>query len=105
MPGKKALAIRWSARAVRDLDRIATYIARDNPRAAREWVARLRNTTENAARIPLAARIVPEIQRGDVREVFLRSYRIVYGVREDHIFVFTVFGGGKRLPEAAFPDE
>ena len=105
MPKKKALSIRWSARAMGDLDQIATYIARDNPKAAREWIAKLRDTAENAARMPLAARIVPQIQRDDVREVFLRSYRIVYGVREDHIFVFTVFGGGKQLPEAAVPDE
>ena len=104
MPKKKKHSIRWSARATRDLGQIAAYIARDNPKAAREWIARLRKTAENAARAPLAARSVPEIQRDDVREVFLRSYRIVYGVRDDHIFVFTVFGGGKQLSEDAVPD-
>jgi len=90
---------------MRDLDQIATYIARDNPEAARAWVGKLRAAAESAARMPLAARIVPEVQRDDVREVFVRSYRIVYGVREDHIFVFTVFGGGKQLSEDAVPDE
>jgi len=55
--------------------------------------------------VPLAARVVPEIQRNDVREVFLRSYRIVYGVRDDHIFVFTVFGGGKQLSQDTVPEE
>jgi addiction module RelE/StbE family toxin len=105
MSKKKMPAIRWSARAMRELEQIATYIARDNPKAAREWIARLRQTAENAARAPLAARIVPEIQRDDVREVFLRSYRIVYGVRDDHIFVFSVFGGGKPLPDGTVPDE
>lgn len=93
----KKKAIRWSIGAMRDLDQIATYIARDNPKAAREWIAKLRQT----AQMPLAARIVPEIQRDDVHEVFLRSYRIVYGVRDGHIFVFTVFGGGKTLTEDA----
>jgi plasmid stabilization system protein ParE len=90
---------------LRDLDEIAAYIARDNPRAARSWTAKLRNAAERAARMPLAARMVPEAQRDDVREVFLRSYRIVYGVRNDHIIVFTVFGGGRRLPETAALDE
>ena len=101
----KAHSIRWSARAMRDLDQIAAYIARDNPQAARKWIAKLRRTAQHAARIPLAARVVPEIQREDVREVFLRSYRIVYGVRDDHIFVFTVFGGGKQLSEDAVPEQ
>ena len=103
MPKTKARTIRWSANAMRDLDQIAAYIARDNPQAARKWIAGLRKTAESAARMPLAARIVPEIQRDDVQEVFLGSYRIVYGVRDDHIFVFTVFGGGKQLSEGAVP--
>ncbi len=90
---------------MRDLDQIATYIARDNPNAARAWIAKLRKAAESAARMPLTARTVPEIQRDDVREVFVRSYRIVYGVRADHIFVFTVFGGGKQLPKDAVPEE
>ena len=55
--------------------------------------------------MPLAGRVGPEIQREDVREVFLRSYRIVYGVRDDGIFVFTVFGGGKQLSEGAVPEQ
>ncbi|MEL6338556.1 MAG: type II toxin-antitoxin system RelE/ParE family toxin [Myxococcota bacterium] len=105
MPKREARSIRWSFRALRDLDEIATYIARDSPRAARTWIDKLRTTAERAARMPLAARVVPEIQRDDVREVFLRSYRIVYGVRDDHIFVFTVFGGGKLLSESAVAEE
>ena len=34
MSKRKARAIRWSANAIRDLDQIAAYIARDNPQAA-----------------------------------------------------------------------
>ena len=101
----KARSIQWSARAMRDLEEIAAYIARDNPQAARKWIAKLRKAAEGAAKMPLAARVVPEIQRDDVREVFLRSYRIVYGVRDDHIFVFTVFGGGKQLSQDTVPEE
>ena len=99
MAKETTCAVRWSMRALRDLDRIAAYIAQDNPKAARRWVAQLRETALKAAHMPKAARVVPEIRREDVREVFLRSYRIVYGVRDDHIFVYTVFGGGKGLME------
>ena len=51
--------------------------------------------------MPLAARVVPEIGRDDVREVFLRSYRLVFGVRDNHIVVFTVIGGGRLLADDA----
>lgn len=105
MSEDKARSIRWSVRAMRDLEQIATYIARDNPGAARRWVRKLRDAAERASQVPLAARVVPEVQRDDVREVFVRSYRIVYGVREHHIFVFTVLGGGKQLSEDAVPEE
>ena len=105
MPRPGGSSIRWSSRVMRDLEQIATYIARNNPEAARRWIAKLRRTTESAARMPLAARMVPEIQRDEVREVFLRSYRIVYGVRDDHIFVFTVVGGAKQLSDDAVSEE
>lgn len=36
------MKVRWSKRAVKDLKEIGSYIARDNPAAARRWVERLR---------------------------------------------------------------
>ncbi len=50
-----------------------------------------------AARHPLSGRPVPELLRDDVREVFLKQYRIVYQVTERHCLVLTVFEGHKRL--------
>ncbi|MFT5432820.1 MAG: toxin ParE1/3/4, partial [Myxococcota bacterium] len=72
------MKVEWSARAVRDLDAIFDYIALDNPVAALGWVARLQGRARLAGGAPLAGRVVPEVQDVDVREVFLRSYRIVY---------------------------
>jgi toxin ParE1/3/4 len=43
--------------------------------------------------------MVPELQRPDIREVFLRTYRIVYRIRANAIDVLTVFEG-HRLFEA-----
>ena len=47
---------------------------------------------------------VPEIEAEDVREVFLRSYRIVYRVLDDELYVLTVFEGHRLLPEGARSD-
>jgi len=57
------------------------------------------NAARQAAARPLAGRVVPELQRNDVREVFLRTHRIVYRVRKGTIDVLTVFEG-HRLFEA-----
>ncbi len=91
--------IRWTERAVADLIAIGEYIAIDKPDAARRWVERLRHQAELAAQVPLAGRRVPEIARDDVRETFLRKYRIVYRVDADGITVLTVFEGHRLFRE------
>ena len=101
-PGPSAgHAIEWTERALADLRAIDDYIAADNPVAAERWVARLIARAEAAARLPMAGRVVPEKRRVDVREVFLRTYRIVYRVREGSILLLTVFEGHRPLPRAA----
>lgn len=97
--------IRWTERAVADLIAIGEYIAADQPDAARRWVERLRQQASVAAELPLAGRRVPEIDRDDVRETFLRSYRIVYRVESDGITVLTVFEGHRLLREGDIDDE
>jgi toxin ParE1/3/4 len=96
--------LRWTERAVTDLIAIGEYIAADNPGAARAWLERLRLTAMKASTLPRAGRIVPEVARDDVREVFHRSYRIVYRIVDDGIVVLTVFEG-HRLLGALDPDE
>lgn len=88
----------WSDRAREDLHAIYAFISEDDPTAARTWVNRLRERARRAATTPLAGRVVPEVERPDVREVFLRSYRIVYRVLDHEVHVLTVFEGHRRLP-------
>ena len=89
--------IRWTDRAVADLIAIGDYIAHDNPGAARAWVERLRQRAHAASELPNSGRVVPEIARSDVREVFVRNYRIVYRVIPNEIVVLTVFEGHRLL--------
>jgi plasmid stabilization system protein ParE len=89
--------VRWTARAVADLIAIGDYIALDNPSAARGWIEKLRERAYKAAAAPRGGRVVPELGRNDVRETFLRSYRIVYRVLEEGIVVLTVFEGHRRF--------
>ncbi len=90
--------LRWSHRARRELLAIGRYIARDDPAIARQWVDRLRERARAAAAVPWSGRRVPEVDRDDVREVLLRSYRIVYRVLEHEIHVLTVFEGHRLFP-------
>lgn len=65
-------------------------IAADNSVAAERRVGKLIAKADAAARLPMAGRVVPEKGRPDIREVFLRTYRIVYRVRERSILVLKL---------------
>ncbi|WP_043413769.1 type II toxin-antitoxin system RelE/ParE family toxin [Archangium violaceum] len=88
----------WTERALKDLRAIGDYIAGDDPVAAERWVGLLIATAESAAATPFAGRVVPELRRDEVREVFRKTYRIVYRVREQTIEILTVFEGHRRFP-------
>jgi plasmid stabilization system protein ParE len=89
----------WTERALKDLREIGDFIARDNPGAAERWVSSLMALAESAAATPFAGRVVPELRRAEVREVFRRTYRLVYRVRERTIEILTVFEGHRRFPQ------
>ncbi len=97
--------LRWTERALADLFAIGDYIALDDPAAARSWVERLRQRALRAADVPRAGRVVSEIGREDVREIFVRTYRIVYRIVEDSIVVLTVFEGHRLLGDVDPDDE
>lgn len=89
----------WTARALRDLRDIDAYIAADDPAAAARWVERLLAAAERAARFPHSGHVVREKGREDLRQILVRSYRIVYLVREKQVDVLTVFEGHHLLPD------
>lgn len=92
-------AILWSERARLDLLEIGDFIARDKPQAAERWVGKVLNAIEPTAAFPASGRIVPEIDRSDIREVILDNYRIVYQLGETSIIILTVFEGHRSLDE------
>ena len=51
-----------------------------------------------AALIPFAGRVVPEFKMPNLREVFVRTYRIVYRIAEPEVQVITVFEGHRLFP-------
>ena len=94
------MKLRWTRRAEQQLLEIGRFIARDKPGAARRWVEMLRRRAAAAADHPEAGRVVPELEREDVREVILRGYRIVYCVGGEAIEVLTVFESHRLLRSA-----
>jgi toxin ParE1/3/4 len=95
----RARRVIWTDRALLDLTRIDDYIAADDPRATARWVDKLIAAAERAGRLPSSGKMVRERKHPDLREVLVRTYRIVYRVRADRIEILTVFEGHMQLPE------
>jgi plasmid stabilization system protein ParE len=98
------VAVRWSRRAEADLREIFVRIAADNRGAAETWIARIIERTEDASEAPRLGRVVPELGRADIRETFLRSYRIVYRTDGSDTYVLTVFEGSRLLRRSDVDD-
>ncbi|MBL0217936.1 MAG: type II toxin-antitoxin system RelE/ParE family toxin [Myxococcales bacterium] len=94
----------WTKRAELELQEIIDRIADDNPIAAYEWGERLVRRADAAARMKLSGRVVPELGREDVREVFLGAYRIMYRVTGAGIVVITVLEGHMQVRPDLDPD-
>jgi addiction module RelE/StbE family toxin len=89
----------WTERALVDLKQIDDYIAADDPIAAARWTDKLLAAAERAARFPAAGHVVREKGRDDLRQAFVKAYRIVYRVRAQQIDILTVFEGHRLFPD------
>ncbi|MEZ4432470.1 MAG: type II toxin-antitoxin system RelE/ParE family toxin [bacterium] len=96
--------VRWMPQSLKDLDEIRRYIARHDPVGADRWLRRLVERGRAAAAFPLSGRPVPEVAADHIREVLLKSYRIIYRVMPDGIHIMTVFEGHRRFPLEAITD-
>jgi toxin ParE1/3/4 len=88
----------WSPQAIRDLESIHDFIALDSAVYAALVAQRIVRAVERLGSFPQSGRIVPELQRPDVREVIHRPFRIVYRLRDDTVEIVTVFWSSRLLP-------
>jgi toxin ParE1/3/4 len=88
----------WTRHANAQLVAIHDYIERESPPYARAMVDRLTRRSQQIGEFPFSGRVVPEIGRDDVREVFETPYRIIYRVKSDRIDVLAVIHGARLLP-------
>ena len=87
----------WLPLAVQRVTQIAQHIARDRPGAASKWVDAVFAAVTPLAQFPESGRVVPEVGRTEIREVFHGEYRIVYKVEPRRVAVLTVRHGRRRF--------
>jgi toxin ParE1/3/4 len=67
-----------SPEALSDLESIVAYIAPHNPGAAERLGTHLLDAAFSLGVLPERGRVVPEFHRPEIREIIIRSYRVIY---------------------------
>jgi len=91
------MKVAWSYVALGNLIEANKYISSENPEAARKVINDIYDTGNKIKEFPEKGRIVPEIRRNNVREVFCLEYRIIYRIETRRIFILTVRHMKQRL--------
>ena len=92
----------WSEAAVRDLEDIASFVARDAPLDAGRLLARLEARASSPVAHPRRGGLVPELLRFGLkawRELVVRPHRLVHRIAGRTVVVLAVFDARRDLEE------
>ena len=87
----------WTRPALRDLEGIGDYLARNNPKAASKIVAHIADQADLLAEFPHVGRTGRIV---GTRELVVKDspFIVVHRVKEDRVEVLAVFHGARRWP-------
>ena len=87
----------WTTGAQRDLAAARRYIQRDSRRFAAQFTARVTDATRRLGTFPASGRVLPELGRGDVREILVGRYRIIYELPSETVRILMVWHAARLL--------
>ena len=90
-----ARTVRWTETATEDINEAAAFIARDSPYYAATFVREVRRAARSLNFSPERGRVVPEVGRTDIREIFVKSYRLMYQVTKREVFILAFIHGAR----------
>jgi toxin ParE1/3/4 len=90
-----------AASARTDLRDIVRYVSLDNPDAAIRFGRFLISRTRLLVKFPELGRMVPEFQDPLIREIIVRSYRVVYRINhsETSVEIIRFWHSARDTPE------
>lgn len=91
------MIIRISDFSFEDLAGIKKYIKKDSEYYANVFIEKIFDSIAKLKQFSKMGRIVPEYNRENIREIFVKSYRIIYRIDPDKIFILTVIHGARDL--------
>jgi toxin ParE1/3/4 len=83
----------WADPAKTDLKAIYDFVASDSKYYAKKVIQDIIDRTNIIETYPMIGRKVPEIDDENVREIFAYSYRILYEIKSEKIYVIGIIHG------------
>jgi len=80
----------WSEIAKTDLRAVYDYIANDSRHYAKKVAQDIREKSDILSNLPSMGRVVPEMGDTNIRELSLYSYRIIYEIKNEQIYILTI---------------
>lgn len=99
------MTVHLSYEAIADLERIADYIAQDNPRRALSFVQELRDRCLGLENMPEVYPLVPRYEKYGVRRRVHGNYLIFYRVDAEQVTVLHVLSSAMDYAAILFPGE
>ena len=93
----KMAKIKWTPQSLDDIESIANFIARDSDYYAQMFIIKTFGAVEHLEIFPESGRIVPELNRKEIREVIFGNYRIIYRIKGDLVEILTVYHSARLL--------
>jgi addiction module RelE/StbE family toxin len=89
--------IKWTPQSLEDIEAIANFITRDSSYYARMFTIKVFEAVDRLELFPESGRVVPELNRKEIREVIIGNYRIIYKIRGESVEILTVYHSSRLL--------
>ena len=84
------MKVKWSSLSAERIIDIIHHISEDNPNATRKLANNILTSIEKLTKFPKSGRIVPELGISKYREILVGTYRVIYSIVEDTIYILTI---------------
>lgn len=97
--------VNWTRQAIEDIYEIREYYRTRSEKYAEKLTDKIFEKADNLDQYPQMGRMVPELERSEIRELIFKNYRIIYHVvSEDQIDILAVHISIRPLSEDSIFD-
>lgn len=87
----------WTPSARADLKAIHDYIAKESPQNAKAVAGEILRKADALDEFPHLGKTIPEINEDSLREISAYTWRILYHLRQDRIYIIAVVHKRRQL--------